>query len=215
MRVPTVLGTGQRRWRGNTSAASKDLLIMVYGKLLPPAFSNPPISTSFVTILREPLDRVWSFYWYLRRWYVPYQQIPLDVIILHPNVALDQAKNKTRHVPCAFCRDQLFNGMTSYFSLSFASPGDQRHVAEAIKYLAGLSLIGDTTGLNAFVARLRKLWSPLVGSAQLCPIPKINTNPHPHLSDAPAKMRAALATANALDMQLYDSALRLPNFARD
>merc|ERR1740139_226728 len=41
------------------------------------------------TILRDPVDRVWSFYSMIREWYAPYQEKTLEWILMNPYINLD------------------------------------------------------------------------------------------------------------------------------
>ena len=200
--------------------------------LWPRQLSEAPVSV--VTILREPAERVWSFYWYLRRWYTPFQKQPLEYFLRRPLLDVDVAFNLTGKGERKFCSDsgaqykdsmcphQLFNGMTGYFS---TTPGSlvQLHVDEALTALASLQLIGTTEHLDAFTSRLRLLWSPAVFRDSLpssgrstsdCKVVPENARPHPKLADATEDVRALIESSNALDVQLYRRAQELPRFVK-
>merc|ERR1719238_1585943 len=69
------------------------------------------------SILRDPVDRVWSFYNYLRPMYKPYQQYTLDWILENDHVDLET--NLTEGEKCMFCAKQLKNAMTEVHFSSF------------------------------------------------------------------------------------------------
>jgi len=63
-----------------------------------------------VTVLRDPIERVWSFYNYLKRWYTPYQE--MDLATIYKNLDTDLNENLPKGTHCLFCSGELTNAMT-------------------------------------------------------------------------------------------------------
>lgn len=66
--------------------------------------------TSRFTVLRDPVSRVWSFYNYLSRWYIPYQQRTL-ISILDNYGQEDLNEGLKDSQRCEHCHKELVNRM--------------------------------------------------------------------------------------------------------
>ena len=92
--------------------------------------------TLLVTVLRHPTSRVWSFFRYLRRWYVPYQDADLlrhYEIIVNSSYYGTPGANELWKVQreCEFCAKELVNAMTTVFA---NIPFEVDHAPEYGKY---------------------------------------------------------------------------------
>lgn len=72
-----------------------------------------------ITVLRDPIGRVWSFYNYLRRWYLPYQEMDLVTVYKYLDLDLNELLPNGTH--CSFCPSELTNAMVIQYFCSNAS----------------------------------------------------------------------------------------------
>ena len=174
-------------------------------------------ATLIITILRHPLERVWSFYHYERRWYVPYQQEPLDFFLanpaLDPNAHWNLTAGRLGALACRFCAQQLRNRMVLQFATSPAllnGSASVKHLEEASRFLATrVAAIAFTAELSALVPWLHTHWNPLFQHSKRCPL-QIHNADHSAVHTATRPDRLITAT-NAFDTILWERANKMPN----
>mmetsp|Transcript_16422 Transcript_16422/g.30233 ORF Transcript_16422/g.30233 Transcript_16422/m.30233 type:complete len:442 (-) Transcript_16422:54-1379(-) len=125
--------------------------------------------TARFTVLRDPVSRVWSFYNYLSRWYIPYQQRTL-VSILEKYGEEDLNEGLADSEQCEHCHKELVNRMVlgnfcgNYALCSSLEEGpqtDERALAEAtaaaMKVLGNFDAVFFQSDLGDFVAEFENV----------------------------------------------------------
>jgi len=181
------------------------------------------------TVLRNPVDRVWSFYNYFGRWFQPFRKRTLESILESwgedLNAGIPVAKEKCEH-----CRQQLSNLMvTKTFcatcgSLSHRVPSRQEVAAaleEAKQTLRGMDAIfitEDLSKLPELFDSVPDLFPGRVGvdmgqASDQCQMQQ--RNHQSYKKDAPsARATQLMRELNWADIELYEYALTLPNLRR-
>lgn len=196
-----------------------------------PIFSKKP---KIFTVIRDPVERVWSFYNYLKRWYTPYQNMGITAVL--ENLGQDLNENLPTSQRCAFCKGELSNAMTlRYFCPDTAlcmsmwqGDGLTTHkISKALnlskQMLASMDAIfltDDLHDLPALFDSARRLFPELTASVRNkagCSTSSdvvnptnyqvsLHTHAHPNFN--------AIARKNWADVELYRYAMLLPNLIR-
>lgn len=138
---------------------------------------------AFVTLLRHPVDRFISHYFYLQRRHPdPTRPKTLEAFLDTP----DAARLGSQYL--------FYFGGHSWVR----STDPARAVRRARAALAGFDLVGDLSDPSGFVRELRRL----VGG----PLPLLHRNRAPHGGRVPASVRARVAAVCAPDLAIWDAA---------
>ena len=193
---PSIVSTHKRRWQHAKYANSDKCFV-----------------------LRHPVERVWSFFHYVRRWFLPFKQKPLTYFLanggLDPNSLngfndLNRSASACRLKPkrnceyCEHCFYELHNGIVRQLSRT-ATNGlgpsglNRTHLDEAVAALRGFSMVGNLTRVFNWVEAW-PLWPER--TRDNCRLRHRNRYAHnsPRITEKEAE---TIARANHLDMLLY------------
>ena len=180
---------------------------------------------AYVTLLREPVARVWSFYTYVRRKSAAFQALPLVELM---RTWHERSANVTGYPP--HWHWQLSNAMTYQFAAASererGTRRDDAALAAAKASLDAMAVVGVTEGMAAFEAALAKRWPRAFGAAGSgCKVPSGSSAVNPtsvalkrwHVApleaeaapESDAATRRAILGRNRLDAELYEHAKRL------
>lgn len=158
---------------------------------------------SHFTVLRDPVDRVWSFYNFLSRWYVPYQENSLESILT--NYTHDFNKDLPPNAQCGLCHKQLSNAMVHKFDKTRSDS-----LKEAKRVLAGFTAILDITAVRSLPKVLNS--TGIFPDMGACPMPHTNPSVYRYGKEPDTKTRALIIEYNKDDVALYEHAKTLSNF---
>lgn len=180
---------------------------------------------SNITVLREPVARVWSFYAYQRRWYTPYRERPLSYFLERPDLdpdvewGLNETGRKGPRTRCEYCRRQLRNMMTYYFGLPEhefkrcdhvdRAPLTADHLATASRRLRALAYVGFAEDADRLPSDLRRVWPDVFKAVPdgACSLESENPTHYGSLPRSPdTATRALIEAANVHDVALYRGA---------
>ena len=172
-----------------------------------------------VFVLRHPVSRVWSFYNFIARWFVPFRAHPLSEIlggaVRDPNELNNLTVARTLDLECTpgncncrcikrceHCYFELFNGITRQLSTA-PLPDDPRalteqHFDEAVRALNS----SDVGSLAEMFAAVRE-W-PVLPAATLPGCRLRERNPtHYYYSSLSGETEAMIRAANVYDLRLW------------
>jgi hypothetical protein len=162
------------------------------------------------TIIRDPVDRVWSFYNYLRRWYKPYQDHSLYDILLNYKT-WDLNGGLPDNQKCKHCHRQLSNAMVYGH---FAGPTEGLKGAKQV--LKNMSMIIDIRRAGEVPALLSQHGllpeSKWLSGQTSCHMPHRNPSQYGCGNQPDTKTKELITYHNQLDALLHDFALALPSY---
>jgi len=185
-----------------------------------------------ITLLREPVERVWSFYRYIRRRYPYFQSHTLFDVLSQwdktVRILSHLATNATSSGRDAYVdKDtpphwhwQLSNMMTWQFSSTTARVGFSRQMGKgalecAKKALETMAVVGLSEEMNSFRQALGRRWPHIFGASS-CSIPTgsnaLNPTSEPPGSASSvldARTRHKIRVSNQLDLALYEHARKV------
>jgi len=183
------------------------------------------------TVLREPVERVWSFFNYLRRWYRPFQERSLTSILENYGEDLNAALNETER-QCTFCRQELANAMVvrsfssahedagsrplsrSELSLALEEAKRTLRSMDAVFLFADLGRFPELFGSVPELFPTRRRGSPAASSA-IGDCRWSRQNPSNYSQQWPdLHLEELIEERNWADVELYNYALTLPNLVR-
>ncbi len=175
-------------------------------------FFNPgeqlPVDRFCITMLRDPIDRVLSNYYFARN---------SCNSSLAPNVKIAQALELEEYIESKdiIIRSEVSNAQTNHFySLGWHGidkPDDQQMLVSAKSALDSFQLVGVLDQYQEFVDILcfEQGWSPVTDSVR-----ENTTLRRTKASELPAPIRQRLEELNKLDIELYQYACKLFNAHR-
>lgn len=156
-----------------------------------------PTTAAYFTILREPIDRVISYYHFVRRTphHYCYQQVTKQ------NMSLEQFV--TSHIDTLVANGQtrLLANLSHGHEIPFGSC-TASHLAQAKQNLRKMRVVGLTERFDETLFLLRAAfgWRKISYARQ-----NVTTNRHP-VTTLPASTRAVIQDVNKLDIELYQFA---------
>lgn len=183
------------------------------------------------TVLRDPIERVWSFYNYLKRWYTPYQE--MDLAMIYQRLGEDLNEGLAAGTGCLFCAGELTNAMTiRYFCADQAlcEPLEGQDsvtedilgqaLAQSKKVLAQMDSIFLTQDLDYFDLMFnadRRLFPELtdvVRDQNSCQVSKVINHTPNKTALSNHTVINWISAKNRADILLYKYAWALPNLWR-
>lgn len=184
------------------------------------------------TMLRDPVERIWSFYNYLRtKEYEPYLQHSLKSILNNYGKTDLNALVKDPNGRCSYCNLQIVNPMVLY---NFVGPTTASQLQDRV----GKELLPEDTMLAALeeakgvLANMTKIYftediptlsTDFNADDRLSPAPSTQAtagtcqigheNPSQYTTEADASTLALIKKMNWADIELYNFARTLPNRA--
>mmetsp|Transcript_60682 Transcript_60682/g.131496 ORF Transcript_60682/g.131496 Transcript_60682/m.131496 type:complete len:335 (-) Transcript_60682:117-1121(-) len=164
------------------------------------------------TVMRNPVARVWSFYNYIRRWYVPWQTLTLKEVYLAMYKGQDLNEGLEENEMCLHCAEQLSNAM---FKHNFA--GRNKTMDAAKSSLRSMRVIIDMDALDrfkeiAFAYRLFEDLPALAGAKTQLEITHENSKGQRWDDHPDNGTEESIKRNNAEDLELYRYARGLSNY---
>eukprot|EP00966_Prymnesium_polylepis_P104777 2427098-Prymnesium_polylepis.1 len=208
----------------NAERGCRPTIISTHGRAFGRTWYAPEWrSATRVFVLRDPVQRIYSFYNYIARWYAPFRAFPISTFFneshTDPNSLYEKASEKlgdsgeleclsqncgcTCTKYCRYCWSNLFNGMTQQLSWSPipATPWPtvtEVHFREAVQTL-NASIVGNLTDVQQYIETM-PFWP--AATAKQCPLQRDNPTTYvwPKLD---AETERLIARENSFDMRLY------------
>lgn len=158
------------------------------------------------TTVREPVSRVWSFYNFLRRWYIPYNRYTLKEILQNYSHAdLNEGLPETEQ--CFHCHQQLSNAMTAHH---YAGIDAARDILRSMRVIIDLERLSDFPEIADNYALFPEHLS-LSGSTA-CAVQHIRPTEYDLGTHPDPETAELIAEHNEEDLMLYKFVSNLPQY---